>query len=224
LEVGATRRRIANVGYAKVLLHRPVEGIIKTATIRRSRTGRWYVSFCCDCAAPEPLSPTGQHVGIDAALKVFAALSTEEVISNPRFFRGEKQALARARRHLRRDEQDTAARAKQRCVGNRFDLIAVEEVSVTGMTHIHSLAKSIHDAAWSQFVSLLAYKAAGAGRKVVAVNPAYTSQNGSGSGQRQALSLDDCIYTCPHCGLVIDRDLKASKNVLSVGQHALASA
>jgi len=177
----------------------------------------------------------------------FAARSTEEVSSNPRFFCAEEQALAKARRHLGREEQDTPARAKQRCVAagvhervrwrrsdfahqhsrcivSPFDLIAVEDLSVKGMTHNHSVAKSVHDAAWSQFASLLAYKAAWAGRKFVAVIPAHTSQNCSGCGQRQALPLDDRIYTCPDCGLVIDRDLNASKNILSVGQHALASA
>jgi putative transposase len=92
------------------------------------------------------------------------------------------------------------------------------------MVHNHCLAKSIHDAAWSQFADLLAHKAAWAGRKDVAVNPAYTSQDCSGCGHRQALSLCDRTYTCPCCGLVLDRDLNASRNILSVGQHALASA
>ena len=241
------RLRIANVGYAKVLLHRPVEGIIKTATMRRTRTRKWYVTFSCDCAAPEPLSPTGQRVGIAVGPKVFAALFTEEVMSNPRCFCAEEQALAMARRHLCRDEQGTPAPAKQRrvvarvhgrvhwrrsafahqhsrCIVDRFDLIAFEELSVMGMTHNHTLTKSMHDAAWSQFASLLAYQAAWAARKFVAVNPAYTSQKCSGCGQRQALSLDDRIDTCPHCGLVIDKDLNASKNSLSAGRHALASA
>jgi putative transposase len=68
LEAEDQRLRIANVGRVKVVLHRPLEGTPKTATIRRSRTGKWYVSFSCECAQPIPLSPTGSDVGIDVGL------------------------------------------------------------------------------------------------------------------------------------------------------------
>src|SRR5258708_20119290 len=84
-----------NVGQVKVIVHRPVEGTPKTATIRRSSTGKWYVSFSCECVEPSPLPEAGQQVGIDVGLKTFAALSTGEAIANPRFFRQEEQALAK---------------------------------------------------------------------------------------------------------------------------------
>jgi putative transposase len=109
-------------------------------------------------------------------------------------------------------------------MANTFDLIAVEDLAVNRMTHNHCLAKSIHDAAWSQFTSLLSYKAAWAGRKYVAVNPAYTSQDCSRCGHRHKLTLSDRPYRCPCCGLVIDRDLNASLNILGLGQQSLASA
>jgi putative transposase len=100
----------------------------------------------------------------------------------------------------------------------------VEDLAVNRMMHNHCLAKSISDAAWSQFASLLSYKAAWAGRKYVAVNPAYTSQDCSQCGHRQKLSLSDRTYTCPCCGLVLDRDFNASLNILRLGQQSLASA
>ncbi len=112
-----------------------------------------------------------------------------------------------------------------RRIVNAFDLIAVEDVSVNRMVHNHCLAKSIHDVAWSQFASLLSYKAVWAGRKFVAVNPAYTSQDCSQCGHRKTdLTLADRTYTCSCCGAVLDRDLNASLNIVRVGQHALASA
>jgi putative transposase len=92
------------------------------------------------------------------------------------------------------------------------------------MTHNHCLAKRLPDAAWSQFIALLAYKAAWAGRQFVVVTPAYTSHACSGCGHRQPLSLSDRTYTCPCCEVVLERDLNASLNMLRVGQHALASA
>ena len=71
---------------------------------------------------------------------------------------------------------------------------------------------------------LLSYKAAWAGRKYVAVNPAYTSQDCSQCGHRQTLPLSERTYTCPCCGVVVDRDLNASLNILRLRQQSLASA
>ena len=180
-------------------------------------------------------------------LKTFATLSDGQEIANPRFFRREEHALAKVQRRLSKEEKGTPERAKRRRVVarvhertrwrrgdfahqhsrrivNQFDLIAVEDLSVNRMTHNHCLAKSIHDAAWSQFADLLSYKAAWAGRRYVAVNPAYTSQDCSQRGHRQTLSLSDRTYTCPCCGVVLDRDLNASLNILALGQQCLASA
>jgi putative transposase len=241
------RLRLHGVGLVKIILHRPLEGRPKTATISRSRTGKWHVNFSCECVEPLPLPATGQQVGIDVGLNTFATLSNGQEIANPRFFRGEERALAKAQRRLSSEEKGTPARAKRRKVVarvheriawrrgdfahqhsrrivNAFDLIAVEDLSVSRLVHLHCLAKSIQDAAWSRSADLLSYKAAWAGRRYVAVNPAYTSQDCSRCGHRQPLSLSDRIYTCQCCGLVLDRDFNASLNILSVGQHALASA
>jgi putative transposase len=222
LDAETKRLRIANVGLVKIILHRPLEGTPKTATIRRSSTGKWYASFSCECAEPAPLPATGQQVGIDVGLKTFAALSTGEQIANPRFFRQEEQALAKAHRRLSKEEKGTPERAERRKVVarvyertawrrsdfthqhsrrivNQFDVIAVEDLAVNRMTHSqhsHCLAKSI----------------------------AYTSQDCSQCGHRQPLSLSDRTYTCPCCGVVLDRDFNASLNILRVGQHSLASA
>jgi len=184
-----------HIGLVKVLLHRPVEGTPKTATLRRSSTGKWYVPCSCEGAETTPLPATGQPVGVDVGLKTCATLSTGQEIANPRFFRREARALATAQRRLAKEETGTPERAwrrrilarvhervawrrgdfahqQSRRIVNQFDLIAVEDVSVNRMTHNHCLAKSIQDAAWTQFASLLSYKAAGAGRRYVAVNPA----------------------------------------------------
>lgn len=247
LDTETKRLRIANVGLVKVILHRPLEGTPKTATISRSSTGKWYVCFSCECAEPSPLPATGAPVGIDVGLKTFATLSTGDEIANPRFFRQEERALAKVQRRLSKEETGTPERAKRRRVvarvhervawrrgdfahqhsrriTDRFDLIAVEDLAVNQMTHHQCLAKSISDAAWSQFTSLLSYKAAWADRRYVAVNPAYTSQDCSRCGHRHKLSLSDRIYTCPCCGLVVDRDFNASLNILRLGQQSLASA
>ncbi|HEX6819662.1 MAG TPA: transposase [Ktedonobacterales bacterium] len=247
LEAEGKRVRIANVGRVKVVLHRPIEGMPKTSTISRSSTGKWYACFSCECAEPVPLPATGQHVGIDVGLTAFATLTEGEAIENPRFFRLEEPALAKAQRRLSKAEKGTPERAERRKIVarvheritwrrgdfahqhsrrivNGFDLIAVEDLSVNRMMHNHCLAKSIADAAWTQFATYLSFKAAWAGRRYIAVNPAYTSQDCSGCGHRQKLSLSDRIYICPCCGLVLDRDLNAARNILRLGQQSLASA
>ena len=247
LDTTTKRLRIMHVGHVKILLHCPLEGTPKTATIWKSSTGKWYVSFACECTAPAPLPATGQQVGIDVGLTAFATFSTGQAIANPRFIRAEERALAKAQRRLSKDERGTPERTKRRKVVarvheriawrrgdfahqhsrrivNTFDMIAVEDLSVSRMMQNHCLAKSIHDVAWTQFAFLLAYKAAWAGRQYVAVNPAYTSQDCSQCGHRQLLSLSDRIYTCNRCGMVLDRDYNASLNILRLGQQSLASA
>jgi putative transposase len=244
LDAEAKRLRIMNVGLVKVVLHRPLEGTPKTATIQRSSTGKWYVSFSCECAEPASLPPTGQDVGIDVGLKTFATPTTGDPIENPRFLRRDGRALRGAQRRLSRAEQGTFERARRRRVVarvheriawrrgdfahqhcrrivNTFDLIPVEDLSVNRMAHNHCLAKSMHDAAWTQFAVSLSHKAAWAGRSYVAVNPAYTTQDCSGCGHRQVLALSDRTYTCPCCGLVLDRDLNAARNILRLAQEQL---
>jgi putative transposase len=247
LEAKAKRLRVMHVGLVKVILHRPLEGTPKTAAISRSRTGKWYVCFACECAEPSPLPATGTAVGIDVGLKTFATLSTGQEVANPRFFRREERALARVQRAHRKRTKGTPQRAthrrvvarvhartrwrrsdfshqQSRRIVNQFALLAVEDLSVHRMTHHQCLANSIQDVAWRQFAALLAYKAAGAGREYGAGNPASTSQDGSRCGHRHVLSLADRLYTCPCGGLVLDRDRNASVNMVRLGHQSRASA
>src|SRR5262249_26299969 len=97
LDAAEKRLLVSKVGRIKVILHRPLEGILKTATIRRTATGKWFVSFSCEWI-PTPLPPTGQEVGFDVGLKVFAMPSAGQPIENPRFFRTEEHELGKAQR------------------------------------------------------------------------------------------------------------------------------
>ena len=235
--------RLSKIGNVKVVLHRPVEGNIKTCTIKRSSTDKWYVMFSCEWE-PTPLPENNEAVGIDVGLHSFATLSTGEHIENPRFFRQEEKALAKAQRKLSKAEKGTLERKKRRKVVariherivwkrqdfihqhsrriiNRFGIIAVEDIHVNRMLHNHCLAKSISDAAWSGFFQLLAQKAAWAARQFVAVNPAYTSQTCSSCGHRQKMPLSERVFKCPCCGLELDRDLNAAFNILGLGRQAL---
>ncbi len=137
----------------------------------------------------------------------------------------QKRRKVVARTHERiRWRRENFTHQQSRHIINQFDVIAVEDLSVNRMMHNHCLAKSIADAAWRQFAELLRVKAEWAARTYIAVNPAYTSQNCSGCGHRNSdLSLADRVYHCDCCGLVIDRDLNASLNILALGRQCLLS-
>ena len=125
-----------------------------------------------------------------------------------------RHVVARVYERARWKRADFAHQRSRRLV-DAFDLIALEDLAVTVMVRNGRLAKSIHDAAWSQFAALIACKAAWAGRRFVAVDPAHTSQDCSSCGHRRTnLTLADRTYHCPACGLVLDRDLNAARNIL----------
>jgi len=135
-----------------------------------------------------------------------------------------RKVVARTHERARWKREDFAHQHSRRLV-NAFDVIALEDLSVTSMVQNSHLAKSSHDAAWSQFRQCSAWKAAWAARRYIAVNPAHTSQDCSGCGNRKVdLTLADRVYRCVCCGLVIDRDLNASRTILAVGRHCLGLA
>jgi len=235
---------LSKIGNVHIKLHRPIEGKIKTCNIRRSSTGKWYASFACEIEDPQPLPESLEQVGIDVGLETFAYFSTCDKIDNPRFFRSEQNALAKAQRLLSKEEKGTPERARRRKVVsrvherigfkrhnfthqesrkivNQFGVICVEDLNVNRMMHNHCLAKSIADAAWSGFAQQLSSKAEYAGRKYTAVNPAYTSQDCSKCGHRQKMPLNCRLYECACCHLEINRDLNAAKNILSRGLTTL---
>jgi putative transposase len=237
------RLAVSKVGHIKIVMHRAMCGKPKTATIRRSATGKWYITFSCEVET-QHLPITKTVVGIDVGLHTFAMLSDGTPVENPRFFREEEKALAKTQRKMSKATIGTPERHKHRRVVarvherigfrrnnfshqesrkivNNFGFIAVEDLTVNRMVHNHCFAKSISDAAWSAFFSMLSYKAANAGRVLIKVNPAYTSQDCHRCGHRQKLTLADRIYSCPCCGLHIDRDLNASLNILALGMQGM---
>jgi putative transposase len=237
------RVTLSKIGSVRMVYHRPLKGKVKTCTIRRSSTGKWYVFFSCE-VEPERLPECPEPVGIDVGLKTFATLSTGEEIANPRFFRKEEKALAKVqRKHSqlakgspeRRKHRKVVARVHERIkfrrdnfthqesrqIVDRFGIICVEDLHVNRMTHNHCLAKSIADASWSEFFSKLSCKAEEAGRQLVKVNPAYTSQGCSRCHHRQKMPLSERTYHCPCCLLSIDRDLNAALNMCGLGLQAL---
>ncbi|HST86777.1 MAG TPA: transposase [Ktedonobacterales bacterium] len=231
---------LSKLGRIPIRLHRPLEGTPKTVTISREADG-WYACISCDAVPVHQLPPTGQETGIDVGLVHFLTRADGAHVPNPRHLRKAEKALKRAQRRVSRCKKGSNRRRKAVKLLQKhhlkvrrqrrhfhhttaldllraYDTIYLEDVRVANMMRNHSLAKSISDAGWGQFRAILEGKAAYAGRRVVAVPPAYTSQDCSGCGERVRKSLSVRTHVCPACGLVIDRDENAAKNIQRAGQ------
>jgi len=232
------RLRLQGIGTLRLFLSRKTEGTIKIVTLKQDRCGDWWVTFSCDGVPAKPLPETGKAVGIDVGLENFLTTSDGEVVENPRHLRRAEAALQRCQRKVSRRQRGGARRRtlvqtlarKHRRVPNarrdfhfktalalvrKYDRIAAEALNVRGLAR-GLLAKSIADAGWSQFTAILCGKAEEAARTVIAVNPRGTSQVCSGCGHepRERKTLAVRIHQCPECGLVLDRDVNAARNIL----------
>ena len=223
--------RLSKIGTLQIKLHRPITGVIKTCNIRR-QNNKWFVCFACETETIL-LPQTGKSVGIDVGLEKFAALSDGTFVENPRFFRKEEKSLAKAQRkgkavsriHERiKNRRHNFVHQLSRKLVNENDVLVVEKLNTKKMLSNHRLAKSISDASWTQFRAILTNKAESAGRIIMAVNPAYTSQDCSGCGNRAKKPLKVRWHFCPNCGLSLDRDTNAAINIMRLGLQSLAQA
>ncbi|WP_308286653.1 RNA-guided endonuclease InsQ/TnpB family protein [Streptomyces griseorubiginosus] len=216
-----------------------------TVTVSQDSAGRWYVSLLCEDPSVRPLPPTAAAVGVDVGLDHLLTLSTGEKVSNPRHERRDRGRLATAQRQLaRKAKGEGANRAKARrkvakvyarIADRRRDhlhklttrlvrenqTIVVEDLTVRNMVKNGSLARAISDAAWSDFRSMLEYKAQWYGRELIAIDRWFPSSklcSACGSLQDR-MPLHVRAWTCG-CGTVHDRDVNAAKNILAVGLTA----
>lgn len=233
---------LPKIGRVKIKLHREVPGKIKTVTITR-KNGKYYACFAVETVA-SPLPTTGKYVGIDVGVMSFVATSDGLLIEAPRPYRkAEKrlktlqrevsrrkkgsnrwkksvQRLVRVHEKVANQRKDIAHKTARYLVDN-YDLIAHEDLQVKNMVKNRYLAKSIQDSGWGTFFNILACKAAEAGRLVVKVPPHYTSQICSGCGTLVKKTLAVRVHRCPCCGLELDRDINASRTILTTALKTL---
>jgi len=208
------------------------------------RADGYYGQFGIDAERRAAVEASGKAVGIDLGLSHFYTDSDGATVENPRHLRRSEKALKRlqrrvsakvkgsnnrakardklARKHLKvgRQRKDFAVKAARALVMSH-DVIAYEDWRVRNMVQNRRLSKSISDAGWRSFVTWLDYLAHVYGKVVVAVPPAYTSQNCSGCGARVTKALSERTHVCPRCRTVLDRDHNAARNILAIGLRAL---
>jgi putative transposase len=231
---------LSKLGRIAVRWSGPIEGTPKTVTISQEADG-WYACLSCAEVPIQLLEPARQETGIDLGLASFATLANGTMIHTPRCYRTAEAYLRRCQRRVARRQQGSRrrkqavkllARAHLKVKRQRQDFhhkvalqlvrendtIYHEDLQTANLLKNHHLAKSIADAGWSQFLSILSFKAACAGRSVGAVPPAYTSQACSGCGVLVQKGLSVRWHACPECGTELHRDHNAALNILALGK------
>jgi putative transposase len=214
----------------------PLKQIKRVRIVRRA--DGYFCQFAVDASRRVEHVPTGKHVGIDLGLKAFLTDSEGNTVPNPRYLRKAEKRLKRLHRRLSRKQKKSANRKKARKALARahlkvqrqredfarktastlitsHDLIAYEHLQIRNLVKNRKLSKSISDAAWGRFLSWLSYYGQVQGVPVIAVEPAYTTQDCSGCGTRSKKSLSIRTHVCAGCGLILDRDHNAARNILA---------
>lgn len=215
----------------------PTKQIKRVRIVKRA--DGYYVQLCVQVERKVEHVRTSAQVGIDMGLKEFYTDSTGKTVANPRFLKQAEKKLKRLHRRLSRTQKTSTSRKKARqklakaylkvqrqredfarkeanALVSSHDVIAVEDLKIANLVKNHRLAKAISDAAWGRFLEWVRYYSVIHAIPFIEVAPHWSSQNCSGCGKIVKKSLSERTHRCVHCGLVLDRDTNAARNILAL--------
>ena len=236
--------RLSEIGKVPIVVHRALEGKVKTCTIRRNSCGEWYACFSCDNVAQKILPSSPLSVGIDMGLTDFLATSEGTVVPNPKYGKRSAKRLAQAQKKLSAKAKGTKERQRKKKIVSKiykkvvnqrtdffyktanalvgeYGFIFAEDLKPSEMLSYRAVNRTLYDTAWTGFLSILSCKAAEAGREFRKVDSAYTTQDCSDCGHRQKMPLSARVYKCSACGLELPRDLNSARSIKRLGLESL---
>jgi putative transposase len=247
--VNGNVRLPGKIGEVIAKIHRPIEGKIKTVTISKTSSGKYFASILSEVDGEKPNFSEGKIYGVDLGLKHFAVITDGEKISkydNPKHLAKHQKNLKRKQQKLARKQKGSKSRDKYRRVvakvyervsNSRQDFlhklsyklvsdsqaVIVESLHVKGMVRNHNLAASISDCGWGMFTNFLAYKLERKGAKLVEIDRWFPSSKLCSNCfyEMDEMPLDIREWTCPNCGTHHDRDGNAAINIRAEGIRML---
>ena len=232
-------RNYKNIDWSKIHIY--------NITIKKTPTDKFFASLCCEVPEPDYIEPKFDACGFDLGIKDFAIFDSGEVIENPKYYKKTEYKIKKTQRVLskckkfsknykkvqiklaklhekiknqRKDFQHKISRK----IVNENQVIVSEDLNVKGMLKNHKLAKSIHDASFSAFCNMIAYKAVEQHRQYIKIGTFYPSSKlcHCCGFKYKGLKLEERFWTCPECGTYLDRDENAAINILNEGLKILS--
>jgi putative transposase len=240
---------LPKIGNVKAVIHREIVGKIKTVTISKTRTGKYFASILTENGLETPNSSfDGKIIGVDVGLTHLAITSDGSKFDNPKHVSKAKKNLRRKQRKLSRKTKGSnkrnkarllVAKSHERVKNARKDhlhklskrlvdenqVIAVEDLSVKNMMKNHFLAQAIGDVGWSMFLEMLKYKTEQAGKGYIEVDRFFPSTKACSNclNINNSISLNTRAWTCTKCKKTHDRDINASKNIRNEALRMIAA-